>query len=86
MLHLLAIADEAGVELGLDDFDRLSRSTPRVTQLSPGGPHVAADLQRAGGTPALARRLLEHLAPDAVTVDGRTIGEIAAAAPPPTAT
>jgi dihydroxy-acid dehydratase len=82
VLHLLAIADEASVELGLDDFDRLSRSTPRVTQLSPGGPHVAADLQRAGGTPALARRLLEHLAPDAVTVDGRTIGEIAAAAPP----
>ncbi len=83
VLHLLAIADEAGVELRLEAFDRLSRSTPRVTQLSPGGPHVAADLQRAGGTPALARRLLEHLAPHALTVDGRTIGEIAAAAPPP---
>ncbi len=83
VLHLLAIAGEARVELGLEDFDRLSRSTPRVTRLSPGGPHVAGDLQRAGGTPALIRRLAEHLVLDAVTVDGRTIGEIGAAAPEP---
>jgi dihydroxy-acid dehydratase len=83
VLHLLAIAAESGVELGLDDFDRLSRSTPRVTRLSPGGPHVAADLQRAGGTPTVIRRLLEHLDARSVTVDGRTIGEIAASAPPP---
>jgi dihydroxy-acid dehydratase len=83
VLHLLAIAAEAGVALELDDFDRLSRSTPRVTRLSPGGPHVAADLQRVGGTPAVIRRLLEHLDANASTVDGRTIAEVAAGAPDP---
>ncbi len=83
VLHLLAIAAEAGIALGLEDFDRLSRSTPRVTRLSPGGPHVAGDLQRAGGTPALFRRLADHLARDAATVDGRTVGEIGSAAPEP---
>ncbi len=83
VLHLLAIASEAGVELDLDDFDRLSLSTPLVTSLSPGGPHVAGDLQRVGGTPAVIRRLLEHLHAGAVTIDGRTLAEIAAEAPGP---
>jgi dihydroxy-acid dehydratase len=80
VLHLLAIAAEADVELRLEDFDRISASTPLVTSLSPGGKHVAGDLHRVGGTPAVIRRLLEHLEPSAITVDGRTIGEIAAAA------
>jgi dihydroxy-acid dehydratase len=83
VLHLLAIAAEAGVELTLEDFDRLSASTPLVTSLSPAGPHVAGDLHRAGGAPAVMRRLLEHLDPSAQTVDGRSIGEIAEAAPEP---
>jgi dihydroxy-acid dehydratase len=83
VLHLLAIAAEAGVELELADFDRLSLSTPLVTSLSPGGPHVAADLQRAGGTPAVIRRLLDHLHGEAATVDGRTLAEIASSAPEP---
>jgi dihydroxy-acid dehydratase len=83
VLHLLAIASEAGVELALADFDRLSLSTPLVTSLSPGGPHVASDLQRVGGTPAVIRRLLDHLHPGAATVDGRTLAEVAAAAPEP---
>ena len=50
VLHLLAIADEAGVPLELEDFDRLSASTPVVTSLTPGGRFVAGDLQRVGGT------------------------------------
>jgi dihydroxy-acid dehydratase len=83
VLHLLALAAEAGVDLELDDFDRLSLSTPLVTSLSPGGPHVAADLQRVGGTPVVIRRLLSHLDGDARTVDGRTLADVAAAAGEP---
>jgi dihydroxy-acid dehydratase len=83
VLHLIAIADEAGIELTLDDFDRLSESTPVVASLTPGGKYVAGDLQRVGGTAALMKRLGEHLHTDAPTVDGRTIGEVAAAAAEP---
>jgi dihydroxy-acid dehydratase len=83
VLHLLAIADEAGVELDLDDFDRLSASTPVVTSLSPGGRYVAGDLHRAGGSAAVMKRLLAHLHADAPTVDGRTLAEHAAAAADP---
>ena len=72
VLHLLAIAAEAGVDLTLEDFDRLSAATPLVTSLSPGGPHVAGDLQRVGGTPAVVRRLRDHLHLDARSIDGRT--------------
>ncbi len=83
VLHLLAIANEAGVELSLDDFDRLSASTPVVTNLTPGGRYVAADLHRAGGSAAVIRQLLPHLHADAPTVDGRTLAEHAAGAPEP---
>ena len=83
VLHLLAIADEAGVPLELEDFDRLSASTPVVTSLTPGGRFVAGDLQRVGGTAAVMKQLQEHLDTDAPTIDGRTIGEHAAAAADP---
>jgi dihydroxy-acid dehydratase len=83
VLHLLAIADEAGVELALDDFDRLSSSTPVVASLTPGGSFVAGDLHRVGGTAAVMKQLLAHLHGEAPTVDGRTIAEHAAAAPEP---
>ena len=83
VLHLLAIADEAGVALALEDFDRLSASTPVVTSLTPGGRFVAGDLHRAGGTAAVIKQLLPHLHGDAPTVDGRTIAEHAAAAREP---
>ena len=83
MLHLLAIADEAGVELQLEDFDRLSAATPVVTSLTPGGRYVAGDLHRVGGTAAVMKQLLEHLHGDAATVDGRTLAEHAAAASDP---
>jgi dihydroxy-acid dehydratase len=83
VLHLLAIANEAAVELSLDDFDRLSASTPVVTSLTPGGRYVAADLHRAGGTAAVVKQLLPHLHADAPTVDGRTLAEHAAGATEP---
>jgi dihydroxy-acid dehydratase len=77
VLHLLAIAREAGVELEIDDFDRISSKTPMVCDLKPGGRYVAADLHQAGGIPVVAKRLQELglLHDDAQTVSGRTIGE-----------
>jgi len=83
VLHLLAFAEEAGVPLTLDDFDRIARSTPVVTSLTPGGKYVAGDLHRAGGSAAVIKQLLPHLHADAPTVDGRTLAEIGAAAPDP---
>ena len=59
MLHLLAIAREAEVDLTIDDFDRLSRRTPYLTDLRPGGQYVMADMDRAGGLPVLMKELLE---------------------------
>ena len=77
VLHLLAIAREAGVDLTIDDFDRISSRTPLLADLKPGGRFVATDLYRAGGSRLLAKRLEEVgvLNPDSVTVSGRTIGE-----------
>jgi dihydroxy-acid dehydratase len=83
VLHLLAIAGEAGVELALDDFDRLSASTPVVASLTPGGRFVAGDLHRVGGNAAVIKQLLGHLHADAATVDGRTLAEHAASSPDP---
>jgi dihydroxy-acid dehydratase len=82
VLHLLAIAHEAGIELSIDDFERISRTTPLLADLKPGGRFVATDLYRAGGVPLVLRRLAEAgiLHEDAITVSGRTIGEEAAAA------
>ncbi len=80
VLHLLAIAHEAGVELDIDDFERISQSTPLLADLKPGGRFVATDLYRAGGVPLILSRLAEAgiLHEDAMTVTGRTIGEEAA--------
>ena len=82
VLHLLAVAYEAGIELELEDFDRISARTPLVADLKPGGRYVAADLYDAGGVGVVARRLLDAgvLHADERTVTGRTIGEEAAAA------
>jgi dihydroxy-acid dehydratase len=82
VLHLLAVAREAGVELDIDDFERISRQTPLLADLKPGGRFVATDLYRAGGVPLILNRLAEAglLHEDAITVSGRTVGEEAAAA------
>jgi dihydroxy-acid dehydratase len=79
VLHLLALAREAGVELEIDDFDRISERTPLLCDLKPGGRFVAVDLYRAGGVAVLAQRLHRAglLHGDAPTVTGQTIGEIA---------
>ena len=80
VLHLLAVAREAGVELSIDDFDRISDRTPLLCDLKPGGRYVAVDLHEAGGVPVLVQRLdeLGVLHRDAITVTGRTVGEIGA--------
>ncbi len=82
VLHLLAIAREAGVPLDIDDFDRISNRVPLLADLKPGGKFVATDLHRAGGIPLVVKRLLEggFLHADSITVTGRTIGEHAAEA------
>ena len=79
VLHLLAVAHEAGVPLALEDFDRIAWSTPLLADLKPGGRFVATDLYRAGGVPLVIKRLKEAglLHEDAVTVTGQTLGEIA---------
>ena len=79
VLHLLAVAREAGIELDIDDFDRISSKTPLTCDLSPGGRYVATDLHAAGGVPVVASRLKEAglLHEDAITVTGKTIGQLA---------
>jgi len=82
VLHALAIAAEAGVEIDIDDFDAISESTPLIGDMRPGGRYVALDMDRAGGTLLLAKRLLEagKLNGDVMTVTGETIAEIAESA------
>jgi dihydroxy-acid dehydratase len=77
VLHLLAIANEAGVPLDIDDFDRISAKVPLLADLKPGGRFVATDLYRAGGIPLVVQRLADAgiLNRDAITVTGRTIGD-----------
>ena len=81
VLHLLAIAHEAGVDLKIDDFDRLSRRTPYLTDLRPGGRFVMADMDRSGGIPVVMKELLGAglLHGDVMTVTGKTLEENLAA-------
>nr|WP_246345722.1 dihydroxy-acid dehydratase [Conexibacter arvalis] len=82
ILHLLAVADEMGVPLEIDEFDRISEATPLLCDLQPGGRYNAVDLYAAGGVPLVFKRLREHgrLDQSAITVTGQTAGEIADAA------
>ena len=77
VLHLLAVAREAGVRLSIDDFDKINRKVPLLADLKPGGRFTAADLFKAGGTTLVAKRLLDAgiLHADQPTVTGRTIGD-----------
>jgi len=79
VLHLLAIAHEAGVELTIDDFDRISARTPLIADLKPGGRFVANDLYKAGGIQLVAKRLIDAglVHGDAMTVTGKTFAEAA---------
>jgi len=79
VLHLLALAHELEIELTMDDFERISRATPLFADLKPGGRFVATDLYAAGGVPVILKRLVEsgNLHEDAVTVTGKTIGDVA---------
>ncbi|EWG07551.1 MAG: dihydroxy-acid dehydratase [Candidatus Aramenus sulfurataquae] len=75
VLHLLAIAYEAGVKLSLDDFERVGRRVPEIVNMKPGGEYVMADLHKVGGAPLLMKKLLDAglLHGDAITVTGKTV-------------
>ncbi len=77
VLHLLAVAKEAGVKLSIDDFDRISRKTPLLADLKPWGRFTAPEMYKAGGMAVVAKRLLDAglLHANERTVTGRTIGE-----------
>ena len=80
VLHLLAIAEEAGVAFELNEFDQISRRTPVIADLKPGGRFLACDMFEAGGTAALVRRLLgAGLLSDTLTVTGKTLAQEASA-------
>jgi dihydroxy-acid dehydratase len=77
VLHLLAVANEMGVELSIEDFDRISERTPLLCDLKPSGQYVAPDLYAAGGVPLVLKRLKEAgiLHESAQTVTGKTVGQ-----------
>ena len=81
VLHLLAIAYELGIDLTIDEFDRIAERTPVVADIKPGGRFVATDLHAAGGVALVARELLKAglVHGDAPNVDGRSLAEVAAA-------
>ena len=75
VIHLVAMARRCEVELSLDDFDRLSRSTPVLANIRPGGEYLMEDFYYAGGLPALMARIGDLLHLERVTVNGRTTGD-----------
>jgi len=83
ILHFLAIAHAAGVELTLDDFETIRERVPVLCDLKPSGRYVATDLHKAGGIPQVMKMLLAHnlLHDDCVTISGKTISEILADLP-----
>lgn len=82
VLHLLAMAHDAGVPLDIDEFQTISNRTPLYCDLRPAGTFTAVDVDRAGGIPVIAKRLLDggFLHKECITITGKTIGEEAAAA------
>jgi len=75
VLHITAIANEAGVPLPLEVFDEIARRTPHICDMRPGGPHDLAELEAAGGIPAVMKILKDNLHLDAITVTGRSVGD-----------
>ncbi len=80
VLHMIAMAKEAGVEVNLDTWDRLSRETPTLVKLAPSGPWGVTELGEAGGTPAVMKALGDLIHPKPLTVSGKTTGELIAGA------
>lgn len=82
VLHLLAVAYEAGIDLTIEEFDEISKRTPLTCDLKPGGKYLAMDLYKAGGVPLVAKRLQEAgvLNEGCIRIEGDTVGEYAAAA------
>ncbi len=78
VLHLLAIAREAGVRFTLDDFEEAARKTPVIAALAPAGPYTMLDLHAVGGAPVILRQLLDKglLYPEALTVEGEELGRL----------
>jgi dihydroxy-acid dehydratase len=74
-LHLPAIALEYGLSLKLSRFDEVSRETPHLINLRPGGNRFLIDFERAGGVPAIQKRLMDKLYPDTLTVTGKTLAQ-----------
>ena len=83
VLHLMAIAHECGVDLRLEDFNRIAARTPHIADLKPGGQYVMADLDKVGGVPVMLKELLDAglLHGDTMTVTGQTMAEALADAP-----
>lgn len=76
VLHFMAMAKEAGVDVSFDTWDRLSRSTPTLVKLAPSGPWGVTELNDAGGVPGVLKALGPRIARDAITVSGKSVGEI----------
>ncbi|MCY4393834.1 MAG: dihydroxy-acid dehydratase [Rhodospirillaceae bacterium] len=76
VLHMIAMAKEAGVEVDFDTWDRLSRDTPTLVKLAPSGPWGVTDLGDAGGVPAVMKALGNLIYPGTATVSGKTAGEL----------
>ncbi len=85
VLHLLAIANEAGVELDLDDFNKVAARVPHIADMKPGGKFHMSDLDRIGGVPVVLKHLLEEglLHGDEITITGKTMAENLAEIDPP---
>jgi len=85
VLHLLAIANEAGVELELDDFNRIADKVPHIADMTPGGTFHMSDLDQVGGVPAVLKHLLDNgmIHGDCMTVTGKTMAENLAEIDPP---
>jgi dihydroxy-acid dehydratase len=75
IIHLLAIAGRIGVDLSIDDFDKLSQDVPLLANLQPSGKYFMEDLYYAGGLPVVQQELAKFLRRDCITVNGRTVGQ-----------
>jgi dihydroxy-acid dehydratase len=81
VIHIIAIARRAGIQISLEDIDEINRTTPLLTEISPNGPFSVVDLDKAGGIPAVMKELSPLLHLEALTVTGHSLGDNLMAAP-----